>query len=137
MPPTTIHAGARSFLVTIDTANRPGHPYIELGVAGTNELTSTMIVQFTPDQNFSGNFVVMGRTLGTAADLASVPFVPVPYRLISLNDVAQTYQMVSTAIAGNALIQIPANGLSIVLMNGLDAGTMQLTAWDVNGSSAI
>lgn len=133
----TIHAGARFFRVNTNTAAVPGHPYIEIGVAGTNTLTSTMMVQFTPSVDFAGDFAVLGRTMGTAADANDIPFIPVPYRVVSLNDEAQGYEMSSALIAGSALIQIPANGLSLVLLNGLTAGEMKLTMWDVSGSSAV
>lgn len=133
----TIKAGARKYKVTESTARLDGHPYIELGPAGTSTLVSTFMVQFNPDENFAGDFVVMGRTMGVAADSVDVPFVPIPYRIVSLNNVAQDYDLVSAAIAGPALIQIPANGLSVVLINGLTAGSMQLTMWDLSGSSAV
>lgn len=133
----TIKAGNRSYKVTTSTELMAGFPFLEIGPAGTTSFVSTLIVQFKPDENFAGDFVVMGRTLGTAADSADVPFVPIPYRVVSLNDVAQDYSMVSAPIAGSAMIQIPANGMSVALLDGLTAGSMQLTMWDLQGGSAI
>lgn len=138
----TIPAGARSFLVNADTANRPGAPLIELGVAGTNALTSTLIVQFTLDSQFVGEFAVLARTMGTAADARDVPFVPVPYRVGNLNNSAVLTNGLGwpwsvATITSSALIQIPANGLSIVLLSSCTAGSCQITTWDVSGGSAM
>lgn len=138
----TIYAGARQYKVTTATAQVPGFPYLELGPAGTTSGVSTFMVQFNPGEDFAGDFVVMGRTMGIAADAADVPFVPIPYRVGSLNNIAQVVNGVGwpwslDPISTAALIQIPANGLSVVLMNGLTAGSMQLTMWDLSGGSAV
>lgn len=138
----TIHAGARYFKVTTATAQIPGHPYIEIGVAGTQTLTSTMIVQFTPSEDFAGDFAVLARTLGKAADTNDVPFIPVPYQVGNLNNVAQVvdgrgWPWATAAIGQTAIIAVPASGLSLALLNGLTAGSMQITTWDVNGSFGV
>ncbi len=133
----TINASNRTFRVNAATATLPGFPFIEIGPAGTTTFVSTMMVQFNPDNLFAGNFVVMGKMLGQAADTAGMPFLPIPYRRVSLNNVASDYAMVSDAIAGPALIEIPANGMSIVILDGLDAGTMDLAMWDLQGNSAV
>lgn len=138
----TIHAGARFYKVTPATADLPGNPFIELGVAGTQTLNSMMAIQFNPSVDFAGNFAIMARTMGAASDLNDTPFVPVPYRIGSLNDVAQItagqgWPWVSDLIASSALIFVPSSGLSICVLNGLSAGSMSITTWDVNGNSAV
>lgn len=138
MPNTrTIKAGNRNYVVTTATANVDGWPLIEVGPAGTTTSVSTLMIQFTPSEDFVGNFVVMGRTLGQASQDADIPFAAIPYRRISLNGVAQDYALVNAPIAGAAIIQVPANGLTVVLTDGLTAGKMTLTMWDLAGSSAI
>lgn len=110
---------------------------LELGPAGTTGLVSTFTVNFNPALDWNGQFVVMGRPLGVASDNANTPFVPIPYRIVSLNNSAQDYSMVSAAISGAALIQVPANGLSIALLTACSVGKCDLTSWDLQGSSAI
>jgi hypothetical protein len=79
-------------------------------------------VQIVPDGLWVGNVVVLGRERGRGPNTDSVGFVPIPYRLISLNNLASDYRMVSDTISQNALIQIPAAGLSIGLLVACSAG---------------
>jgi hypothetical protein len=132
----TIKAGARYYKLTPAAQSLPGAPFLELGPAGTTSLVSTLMVQFNPTDLWSGSFVVVGRMLGTAAADRDTPFVPIPYRRISLADVAQDYAMVTAQITGAAIIQIPANGMTIALMFEALAGQMDITAWDLQGNSA-
>jgi hypothetical protein len=134
----TIHASNRSYRVVPATANVPGFPFLEIGPAGTSSSVSVHMVQFSPSINFDGAFVVEGRVMGTASDSANVPFVPIPYRRVSLANVAQEYAIVTDAITGAATIQIPANGLSVVLQMSVPTqGYCDIVMWDLQGSSAI
>ena len=150
----TINAGARRYLIQATTQNNPGWPLVELGPGGTTQQVSTMVIQFTPQAGWVGAFVVMARAMGTAADEVDVPFVPVPYRVGSLEDVAQVSAgefgwpwawdatMNNGAggvppITGNALIQVPCTGQSICLVVTRDAGECYVTPWGVQGSSAL
>src|ERR1700742_3619813 len=111
-PIVTRKVSNRSYLVTpLDNGQ-----LLELGPAGTTTSVSTYVVQFNIDGSWSGSFVVMGRTMGTAADQANVPFEPIPYRRVSLNNVAQEYAIVSDPIGTAAIIQAPATGMSIGLL---------------------
>lgn len=132
-PIVTVKAGSRSYVLT-SAANGQ---LIELGPAGTTQSVSTLMLQVNVDALWNGQFVVMGRTLGAAADAANVPFEPIPYRRVSLNNVAQEYAIVSDAVGGNAILQIPANGMSIALLVAASAGMAQLVMWDLQGPSSI
>ncbi len=139
----TIGGGERYYGVTTATVNVPGFPYLEIGPAGTTQQSSTMMIQFTPDLSFSGNFVVLGKMLGQVAQDRNTPFVPIPYRVGSLNNVAQVdsngngWPWSIAPIAGNAIIRVPSGGLSIILLIGLDAGRMDITSWGLQGNSAV
>lgn len=133
----TIKGGARRYTITTDTAGLTGWPFLELGPAGTTAFASVMMIQFTPTVTFAGSFAVLGRTLGSAANEVDVPFVAIPYRRVSLADVASDYTMVSDVISTSALIQVPANGLSVALLSSITAGQMTITSWGLEGSSAV
>jgi hypothetical protein len=116
----------------------PGFPFLELGPAGTTQQVSTMMIQFVPTNGFTGQFVVEGRLMGAAANDVDAPFGPIPYRRITLANVAQEYAMVADVIVGAATIQIPANGMDIALqMAPTSAGWCDILIWDLQGSSAV
>ena len=134
----TIYAGSRTFGVTLATAQMEGFPYIELGPGNTSSSTGGILVQFNPSEAFAGDFTVMGRTMGQAALDKATPFVPIPYRVGSLNNVAQAGWVWSVAtISTSAIIWVPTNGLTVALLDGLDAGQMDLTSWDLQGAPAL
>jgi hypothetical protein len=110
---------------------------IEFGPAGTNNQVGTMVLQFKSSIGAQFSVVVMGRVFGVAADSADMPFVPIPYRIISLNNVAQDYAIVADTIVTDALIQVPANGISVAVLAGWTSGTVAVAAWDMNGPGAI
>lgn len=129
----TTKGGSRQYTVT--TADNSS--LLEIGPAGTTQSVAVFVVQFNPSLTWAGSFVVKGRTLGTAADALNMPFDALPYRRVSLAHNASDYAIVSDPITGAAIIQIPANGLSIALQVVCTAGSCNLTSWDLQGSSAI
>ena len=141
----TIKAGARYYGVTPTHATQSGAPVLELGPAGTTQQVSTMVVQFNPaDGGFTGSFIVVGRLMGAAALDKNTPFEPIPYRVGSLNNEAQIdattlqgWPWSAAAITGPAIIQIPANGMSIALQFAAEAGQMDITSWDLQGNSSM
>lgn len=144
MPISTIKAGARYYGVTPDHMAQAGAPFLELGPAGTAQQVSTMVVQFNPgDAGFTGSFIVVGRAMGIAAQTMDAPFEPIPYRVGSLNNAAQIdasgqgWPWSDDPITGPAIIQIPANGLSVALQFEATAGQMDIASWDLQGGSAM
>lgn len=110
---------------------------LDLGPAATQSNVGTFTLQFQPDITSDFQAIVMGVIYGHASNNANVAFVPVPYRRISLADVASDYALVKDPITGAALIQVPANGLSVGLLVACTKGTCTLVSWDMNGPSAI
>lgn len=142
----TIYAGGRKYRVTPGTVNVAGYPLLEIGPGGTQSTVSCVIVQFVPEMDFNGTFAVLGRVFGTAADEINTPFVPIPYRVISLNNVAGGptfsgaigYPWSQELITGPAIIQIPTNGLSTLLeVSAPTLGACSVAMWDLQGSSAV
>lgn len=139
----TINGAERYFGVTIATSQVPGFPYLEIGPAGTAQQSSTMMIQFNSNDAFTGNFVVLGKMLGTVAQERAMPFVPIPYRVGSLNDVAQVdangngWPWSIAPIAGPAIIRVPSGGLSVILLIGLDTGQMDICSWGLQGNSVV
>jgi hypothetical protein len=131
----TIRAGGRYFGVTPSIVSTPGFPFVEIGPGGTGAQVGAVLIQFAPSLDFVGQFIVMARPLGTAADVVDTPFVPVYYRLASLNDVAQPYTLVSDPIgAASAQIVVPSPGTSVVLLTTCSAGQCNLTSWLLEGN---
>jgi hypothetical protein len=139
----TITGSNRYYGVSTQTVNVPGYPYLEIGPAGTTQGDSVMMIQFNPSENFAGNFVVLGKMLGQAAQDKGTPFVPIPYRVGSLNGVAQVdingngWPWSIAPISGAALIRLPSGGVSIIIELGLEAGQMDILTWGLDGNSAV
>ncbi len=130
MAQTVKPISARSYIIT----SADNGLILTLGPAATSTSVGTFIVQFNPDVDSDLTAVVMGRCWGAAAQAQGVPFVPVPYRIVSLNNVAQDYSIVSAAITQPALIQIPANW-EIGFLVGTTQGTCSVCSMDLLGSS--
>lgn len=90
--------------------------------AGASEV-GLVAVQFNPDVDFVGSFSVVGRAMGQDAKDADVPFLPIPYVRVNVNGAASDRAIVSAAITGPGIIEIPANGQSVGLLIGCSAGT--------------
>ncbi len=81
---------------------------------------------FLPSQDFTGSFAIVGRPPGISTSNTSVPWQAIPYRLVSLQDVASDYSFKSDTISVAAIIQVPANGLAVGVLVACSAGTAQL-----------
>lgn len=108
----------------------------ELGPAG-GQAISAFSIQFVPSIDWVGQLAVMGKTFGKAAAQANAVFDPVPYRRVSISNVASDYALVSDLIADRAIILIPAYGLSIGLLQACSAGYMDVSMWRLDGGSAV
>lgn len=115
--------------------------FLELGPAATSGQMGAFVLQFDPAAGWDGTLVLYARPFGQAADATNVPFLPVPYRRIALGAgnavVAADYQLVSDALVGEALIQVPANGLSIAILVAASQGACTMVSWPLQGTSAI
>lgn len=121
---------ARSYIIT----SADNGLILTLGPAATSTSVGTFIVQFNPDVDSDYTVAVMGRCWGQAAKDQNVPFVPIPYRRVSLANVASDYAIVSDTLSGPALIQVPANW-EIGLLVAVSAGTCSVCSMDLLGSS--
>lgn len=110
---------------------------VEFGPAGTNNQVGVMTLQLKSLMGATFVAQVMGRVFGVAADEVDVPFVPIPYRIVSLNNVAQDYSIVSDQITTDATIQVPANGLSVAILFSCSFGSVIVSGWDMVGPSAV
>lgn len=110
---------------------------LDLGPAGVAGSTGVFTIQFTPDVQWNGSIVVMGVIMGSASDNAQIPFLPVPYRRVTVNNVASDYNMVIDQITGATKIQVPSNGDAIGLEVSVTQGTCTVASWDMNGPSAV
>lgn len=107
---------------------------LTFGPAATSTSVGTFVMQLNPDAASDFEVIVMGRCWGQAAKDQDVPFVPISYRVASLNNVAQLYQLSLDAISASALIQIPGNW-EIGLLVSCTTGTCSVTSWPLLGNS--
>ncbi len=141
----TIHASNRRYRVTPAVASQQGFPFLEIGPAGLPRVASFFVVQFAPSIGFDGQFVVEGHVMGDAAQdmgppnsTVDVPFGPIPYRRIMLNNIAQVRELVTDPITTSALIEIPASGLTVALQIAPPSGGFcDILIWDLQGTSTL
>lgn len=121
----------RTYLITPDDNGK----ILDFGPGATSSNVGTFVFQFNPDAASDYIVKVMGRCWGAAATDAQVPFVPLPYRRVTIANAASDYNIVSADLSGVNLIQVPANwsiGLAVIA----SVGTCRVVSWDLQGSSA-
>lgn len=106
---------------TIDSTNNGD--FGEFGPGAGSSEAGLVTVQFNPDVNFVGSFGVVARAMGQDAKDANAPFLPIPYIRVNVNGAASDRAVVSDVVTGPGIIEIPANGQSVGLLVGCEAGT--------------
>lgn len=107
---------------------------LSLGPAATSSSVGTFVIQFNPDEACDYSVAIMGRVWGPAAQAKDVPFVPIPYRRCTLDNVASDYAIVSDLVTGATLLQVPANW-EIGLLTSCTTGTCSVVSWNLQGNS--
>ena len=125
----------RLYLITPDDHGQ----ILELGPGGNNQWTGTFILQFSPDSRWNGSLIVMAKVSGQAGLDANIPFVPVPYRRVSLNNAASDYAITADTLVLplGGKIQVPASGDSIGLLVACTTGSCYVVSNQVNGGSSV
>lgn len=100
--------------------------FLEFGGPTPQGQVGVVTLQFTPDVDWDGQFVVMARAQGNDARVARVPFVPVSYKRINVGGAVADRGYTADAITGIALIDVPTNAQSIGLLMSCMAGTCQI-----------
>lgn len=95
----------------------------------------TFVVEFVPGLAWNGSFVVVGRVYGKPASDNGVGFVPIPYKRVSLNNVASDRALVSDVLTSHFIIEIPASGLAVALLTSAASGDGVVYNWPLNGPS--
>ncbi len=93
----------------------------------------TYVIQFVPDENWTGSFGVLARAYGSPASDNGVAFQSIPYRRVSLNGMASDRALSADPLASSFIIEVPANGLAIGLLVGVCGGGGVLYSWPLNG----
>ncbi len=106
---------------------------LEIGPASTETFVGTFVVQFNPDILWDGSIQVMARLTGTAADAANLPFLPIPYKRVTVNNVASDRTFVADQITGATKIEIPASMDSIGFLVACTTGSCTYVCWDLHG----
>src|SRR5690349_5204489 len=107
-----------------------------LGNTSDENPSGAITAMFVPDSLWNGQAVVVGRAPKISTADVTVPWVPIPYRRITLNNVGQDYALVGDVLTltGPTLIQIPANGLMVGLLFAVTAGTCALRTAVMDGA---
>ena len=94
-------------------------------------------LMFVPSVDYDGSIAVVGRTPRISTADLTVPWIPVPYRRITLNNVASDYAIVSTAITldGPYQILVPATGMAIGILVACNAGQCMVYSQKMTGST--
>src|SRR5262245_12788660 len=90
---------------------------LEVGSGSTGAKVGVMVFQFNPDINWVGSIAILGRLTGITAVAVALPFLPIPYRQVTINNVASDYSFSSAVlvITSGTKIQVPSNMDSIGL----------------------
>lgn len=113
-----------------------------IGVVGnTSDEDGKGAMQFTfsPDTDFvaaGGEVVVVGRTAGISTAINNVAWMPIPYRKVTINNVASDYRFATASITGPSSILVPAAGMAIGLLFSVLGGTCTIARKIVDGPSA-
>lgn len=121
----------------ISQANLPPDGMYDLGPAATSHGVGTFVIQFVPDGAWVGQIAVLGRCFGVGAQDVDAQPMAIPYRRVNVAGAASDYAIVSDTITQPGIIQVPANGLSVILAVSCEAGSCAVTSWDLMGPSAI
>lgn len=105
---------------------------LEIGPAATSQSIGTMVIQFNPTAGCDYEVVLMGRVFGQNG--VDFPYMPVPYRRVTLDNVASDYAIVIDNITGASMIQVPANW-ALAFQVSCATGTCAVASWDLLGSS--
>ena len=127
LPNEVANAGREYTVTTADTGN-----VLFLGNASDGRV-GTFVVQFDPGASWSGSFTVKGRAYGKPASDNGLGFVPIPYRRINLGGTVSDRTLVSAALTGSFLIEVPANGIVVVLAATVTTAGGTLYSWSLNG----
>ena len=111
---------------------------LELGTGSAGTFTGIMVVQFNPDLLWNGSIQVLARLTGPAAETANLPMVPIPYRRVTVNNVASDRTLVSdTLLISSAYkIEIPSNRDSIGFLVSCLSGSCTYVCAPLQGQSA-
>lgn len=97
---------------------------------GSTSVPSFLSLHFVPDPTFvGGGITILGRQV--LDDSAQTNFGTVAYRRVQLGGVASDYTLVQTTsaavpLAADAMVQVPASGLSIAVLMDCTAGFAML-----------
>lgn len=109
---------------------------LEIGPASTTKFGGSFVIQFNPDINFVGSVVILARLTGGGSEAANLPFLPVPYHKVTINNVASDYSYSgdTLTLTSATKIQVPSNMDSIGLLVACSAGSCPYWCVDVPGS---
>ena len=97
--------------------------FVEFGPGTAQDECGVVVLQFAPDLDWVGQFIVMARRKGSPADEVTAPFIPVPYIEVNVNGAASDRHHTDAIVTSTGLIEVPAAGVSIAVLMSCSAGT--------------
>lgn len=128
LPPFRLENAGREYRVT-----SADHGKILFFGNASDGRVGTFVVQWVPDASFAGSFAVTGRVYGKPASDNGVPFDPIPYRRVTLANVASDRELVADTLTTPFLIEVPSNGIAVGLLCACTDGFGTLYSWPLNG----
>lgn len=108
-----------------------------MGNTSDEQPNGAVRVWFVPDNGCDAVFTVVGRVPRIqAADAALAPWIPVPYRRVTLSNVASDFAVVSDPVTGTSSILVPTVGGAVGLLVACTTGDCTIYTVQVEGASA-
>lgn len=81
------------------------------------------------------SLTVLGRSPRISTADYSAPWIPVPYRRVTIDNVASDYAMVSAVVRGTSSILVPTCGASVGLLVAITTGAATMRCVPVQGAA--
>jgi len=90
---------------------------------------------FAPGIGADAVFTVMGRAPRISTADTTAPWIPIPYRRVTLDNVASDYAIVSASVSGTSSILVPSTGGAVGLLVAMNVGEVVIYSQLVTGST--
>lgn len=105
-------------------------------VSNEQDVGGWTITVIATSGDFSGGVYIVGRQSGTDAQSRSMPYLPVPFRQVCINNIAMSYSFDNALISASSIVQVPANGLALALLVSCTSGTADVYSTPLQGPTA-
>lgn len=108
---------------------------LAIGNTSDENPSGAVRIWFVPDVTSDATFTVVGRAPRISTADTTTPWIPIPYRRVTLNNLASDYAIVSAAVSGTSSILVPTTGGAVGLLVAMNAGECAIHSIPVEGST--